>query len=183
MVHCIEPSSQTLESWTYLAPSSSASPTSHRLHWPDRLLVSILPLPFTCLTAPFCCSLYSSLNGWKSVFAVRNLKWHVISHVSSHGGRQAHSQGEELDSCRASQSGVPAWGWAALWQTRGDRDVCLAHQRSPVVASLSAHMPNSSFKTYIWGETLYAVLFTSPYQQRHSPSQTALEVLRQGLKQ
>lgn len=45
------------------SPSSSASPTSHRLFWPDRLLVSILPLPFTCLTAPFCCSPYSSLNG------------------------------------------------------------------------------------------------------------------------
>lgn len=110
------------------------------------------------------------------------MKLHVISHVSSHGVRQVHSK-EELDSCRALQSGVAAWGWAALWQTRGDRDVCLAHQRSPAVASVSAHMPNSSFKTYIWEKTLYAVIFTSPYQQRHSTSQIALEVLRQGLKQ
>lgn len=52
-----------------------------------------------------------------------------------------------------------------------------------MVASVGAHMPNSSFQTYIWEKTLYAVLFTSPYQQGHSPSQTALEVLRQGLKQ
>lgn len=42
-----------------------------------------------------------------------------------------------------------------------ETDVCLAHQRSPVVASVSAHMPNS-FKTSIWEKTLYAILFTSP---------------------
>lgn len=116
----------------------------------------------------------------ESGFAVRNLKWHVISHISSHVVRQVHSQEEELDSCRAFQSGVAAWGWAALWQTRGDRDVCLAHQRSPVVASVSAHMPNSSFKTYIWEKTLYAVLFTPPCQQRHSTSQNCIRDFKAG---
>lgn len=119
----------------------------------------------------------------KSGFAVRNLKWHVISCVSSHGGRRARSQGEELGSCKASQSGPAAWGWAALWQTRGEGDVRLARQRSPVVALLSARTPNPSFKTYTREKTLSAVLFTSPHQQRHSPSQSALQVLRQGLKQ
>lgn len=52
-----------------------------------------------------------------------------------------------------------------------------------MAASVSEYMPNSSFKTYIWEKTSYAVLFASPYQQRHSPSQTALEVLRQELRQ
>lgn len=118
----------------------------------------------------------------ESGFAVRNLKLYVMSCVSSHGGRRAGSQGEELSSHRASRSGPSAWGWAALWRTRGVGDVQLACQRRPVVASLPAHTPNPSFKTYTREKTLSTVLFTSPYQQRHSPSQSALQFLRQGLK-
>lgn len=46
-----------------------------------------------------------------------------------------------------------------------------------------AHTHNPSFKTYTREKTLSTILFTSSHQQRHFPSQSALQISRQGLKQ